>query len=226
MLLFVNDRVLVSARRTPLRSFDRLRDSVGAGERFRSPVELFAHLLRDQAATFVQIVRDAADKVDDVEDRLIRQSGGLEPGDARARSAGPLVKVQRLLTLVRAALSRLLAKPPAWIGARRPGRAAGVGRRDCSRGRGLQRAHRSDQAAAGRGLRAGQRADEPHAVHADDRDGAGAADDHRLELLRDERARRAVSARRRVLDRGDAHGRRERGRRRCCSSAASAGPMA
>ena len=76
MLLFVNDRVLVSARRTPLRSFDRLRDSIRAGERFRSPVELFAHLLRDQAATFVQIVRDAADKVDDVEDRLIPNQVG------------------------------------------------------------------------------------------------------------------------------------------------------
>jgi zinc transporter len=114
MLLFVNDRVLVSARRTPLRSFDRLRDSVRAGERFRSPVELFAHLLRDQAAMFVQIVRDAADKVDDVEDRLIANQVGASRATLGSLRR-TLIKVQRLLTLVRGALSRLLAKPPVWI---------------------------------------------------------------------------------------------------------------
>ncbi len=114
MLLFVNDRMLVSARRTPLRSFDRLRESIRSGERFRSPIELFAHLLRDQAATFVQIVNDATDKVDDVEDRLILN----QVGSSRATLGSlrrTLVKVQRLLSLVRGALSRLLARPPAWI---------------------------------------------------------------------------------------------------------------
>ena len=147
MLLFVNDRVLVSARRTPLRSFDRLRDSIRAGERFRSPVELFAHLLRDQAATFVQIVRDAADKVDDVEDRLIKVARALDLGTLRRL----LVKVQRLLAPIRSALLRLLARPPAWIGDRRSAGTARTADEIAAAASECSALVGSHQAAAGRG---------------------------------------------------------------------------
>lgn len=116
MLILVTDRVIVTARRTPLRSVDRLRESVRAGDGFRSPLELFTHLLRDQAATFAQIVHDATDKVDDVEDRLIAN----QISSSRSTLGGlrrTLVKVQRLLTPMRGALARLIAKPPAWFSA-------------------------------------------------------------------------------------------------------------
>jgi zinc transporter len=53
-------RLLVSARLRPLRSVDQLRAAVRAGEVFRSPVELLAHLLRDQASVLVDILRQAA----------------------------------------------------------------------------------------------------------------------------------------------------------------------
>ena len=114
MLILVTDRVIVTARRTPLRSVDRLRESVRGGERFRSPLELFAHLLRDQAATLAQIVHDATDKVDDVEDRLI----GNHVTSSRSTLGGlrrTLVKVQRLLTPMRSTLAHLIAKPPGWL---------------------------------------------------------------------------------------------------------------
>jgi zinc transporter len=116
MLILVTDRVIATARRTPLRSVDRLRESVRAGERFRSPLELFAHLLRDQAATLAQIVHDATDQVDDVEDRLIAN----QVASSRSTLGGlrrTLVKVQRLLTPMRATLTQLIAKPPAWLSA-------------------------------------------------------------------------------------------------------------
>ena len=57
--LYVTERIIVSVRTTQLRAIDRLRASVKHGEPFRSPAELLAHLLRDQADVLVEIVRDA-----------------------------------------------------------------------------------------------------------------------------------------------------------------------
>jgi zinc transporter len=114
LVLLVTERLLVSARRTPLRSIDRLHAAVRGGEQFRTPVGLFAHLLRDQAGMLEQIVREANAQVDDVEDRLIAN----DVAASRSILGGlrrTLVKVQRLLTPMRVAMSRLLGKPPAWI---------------------------------------------------------------------------------------------------------------
>ena len=44
----VGDRLMVSARISPLRSIDRLRQAVIAEARFASPVALHKHLLNDQ----------------------------------------------------------------------------------------------------------------------------------------------------------------------------------
>ena len=116
MTLCVDPRVLVSARITPLRSVDRLRAAVKAGESFRSTVELVAHLLRDQAEVLVHIVRDATAQVDIIEDRMIGHtvmSGRSKLGSLRRT----LVRLQRLLAPEPAALFRLLNRPPTWMGA-------------------------------------------------------------------------------------------------------------
>ena len=57
----VHRNFVVSARLHPLRSIDRLRVSVKAGEPFASPVSLLTHLLRDQADVLQQIARDCDD---------------------------------------------------------------------------------------------------------------------------------------------------------------------
>jgi zinc transporter len=114
--LCADRQMLVSARTSPLRSIDRLRAAVKSGECFRSPAELVAHLLRDQADVLVQIVREATAEVDVIEDKLF---GG------RALSSRPklgslrrtLVRLQRLLAPEPAALFRLLNRPPSWMSA-------------------------------------------------------------------------------------------------------------
>jgi zinc transporter len=114
MSVAVDGRMFVSARRTPLRSVDRLREHVKSGERFRSPLDLLAHLLRDQGDILAQIVRDGAVKVDDLEDRVF----GNRIGGARARLGvlrRMLVRLQRLLAPEPSALFRLLNRPPPWI---------------------------------------------------------------------------------------------------------------
>jgi zinc transporter len=109
-----DERLVVSARRKPLRSVDRLRASVRNGESLGSSVELMVHLLRDQADVLVQIVRTAMTQVDDIEDSLL--AGRL---DHKRVNLGALrrvlVRLQRVLAPEPAALFRLLNRPPAWV---------------------------------------------------------------------------------------------------------------
>lgn len=112
--LSIDRRRLVSVRRQPLRSTDRLRSAVRSGESFQSPLALMIHLLHDQAEVLVEIVRKTSAKVDGIEDRFL--AGRL---DLHRASLGALrrdlVRLQRLLAPEPGALFRLLNRPPAWI---------------------------------------------------------------------------------------------------------------
>lgn len=112
--LCITPKMIVSARLRPLRSVDRLRAAVRAGQPFRSPVELLAHLLRDQANVLSDILRKSTLRVDGIEDRLLANritSDRTELGSLR-RS---LVRLQRLMAPEPTALFRLLNRPPAWV---------------------------------------------------------------------------------------------------------------
>ncbi len=112
--LCIGPRLLVSARLRPLRSVDHLRAAVRGGQSFRSPVELLAHLLRDQANVLEEILRKSTLRVDKIEDRLLANrisTDRKELGTLR-RS---LVRLQRLLAPEPTALFRLLNRPPYWI---------------------------------------------------------------------------------------------------------------
>jgi zinc transporter len=117
--LWVNvaENVVISARRKPLQSIERLRQAVHGGEPIRSSVELLVHLLRDQADVLVNIVRDAVARADDIEDKLLagRLTAKREDLGALRRV---LVRLQRLLAPEPAALFRLLQRPPAWVAER------------------------------------------------------------------------------------------------------------
>ena len=106
-------KLLVTLRHKPLRSLDRLREHVRRGERFRSPAELLAHLMRDQADLMTEIVRKASLDVDGIEDRfLAAQSGPARVDLAATRRV--LVRLQRTLAPSR-------ARSSACWRARRPG---------------------------------------------------------------------------------------------------------
>ena len=110
----VTRQVLVSARRTPLQSIERLRQAVTQCEPIRSSVELLVHLLRDQADVLARIVRSAVQRVDAIEDTLL--AGRITH---RREDLGTLrrvlVRLQRLLAPEPASLFRLLQRPPAWV---------------------------------------------------------------------------------------------------------------
>ncbi len=110
----VTHKLVVSARRKPLQSIERLRQAVRNGEPIRSSVELLIHLLRDQADVLMKIVRDAVNRVDGVEDDLLAERISRKRTDLGTMRR-VLVRLQRLLAPEPSALFRLLQRPPAWV---------------------------------------------------------------------------------------------------------------
>ena len=107
-------RWVVSARRHPLRSIDRLREAVRDGCRFGTPVALLNHLLRDQGDVLVRIVRESTLRVDTIEDHLLGGRLRKQRADL-GQLRRLLVRLQRLLAPEPAALFRLLNQPPPWV---------------------------------------------------------------------------------------------------------------
>src|SRR5258705_5016625 len=108
--LFVKPRLLVSAHARPWRSIDQVREAVQAGQAFRSPVEILARLLRDQANVLVDIVRKTKKQVGPMEEQLLAKRISVsrsELGSLRRM----LVRLQRLLGPESAACFRLLNQP-------------------------------------------------------------------------------------------------------------------
>ena len=112
--IWMDPRLVVSARLRPLRSVDRLRASLKAGEPLRSSAELLAQLLREQAQVLVDIVRQSTSRVDNVEDRLLANRVSVSRSELSEQRRS-LVRLQRLLAPEPAALFRLLNRPPQWF---------------------------------------------------------------------------------------------------------------
>jgi len=112
--LSVTNNIMISARRKPLQSVDRLRNAVNHGEIFHSPSELLTHLLRDQADVLIGIVRNVIKKIDDIEDHLLADRLNKKRANL-GEIRRVLVRLQRLLAPEPAALFRLLQKPPVWL---------------------------------------------------------------------------------------------------------------
>jgi len=115
--LNVSSNVMISARRKPLQSVDRLRNAVNQGEHFSSPTELLTHLLRDQADVLIGIVRNVIKKIDDIEDHLLADRLNHKRANL-GELRRVLVRLQRLLAPEPAALFRLLQRPPVWVAER------------------------------------------------------------------------------------------------------------
>lgn len=112
--LCLTPRFVLTARLRPVRSVDRLRGAIRAGQVFRSTADFLAHLLRQQAAVLTDIVRRATEQVDGIEDKLLAAriaTSRRELGALRRT----LVRLQRLLAPEPAAFFRMLARAPAWV---------------------------------------------------------------------------------------------------------------
>ena len=110
----VRQSVVISVRRRPLRAVDRLRMAVKRGLVLESSLDLLDHLLRDQADELQRILRQASERLDDIEDAMLagfHTRHGAELAGLRRL----MVRLQRLLTPEPAALARVLSRPPEWV---------------------------------------------------------------------------------------------------------------
>src|ERR1700757_2619989 len=94
--LCVKPRVLVSAHVRPWRSIDQLRAAVQGGQLFRSPIEILARLLRDQASVLVDIVRKSKKRVGPMEEQLLAKRISVSRGEL-ASPRRVCVRLPRLL---------------------------------------------------------------------------------------------------------------------------------
>lgn len=114
--LWINVRrdLVISLRRRPLRTVDRLRMAVKRGAVLESSVDLLDHLLRDQADELQRILRQASERLDDIEDAMLA-GFHTRHGTELAGLRRLMVRLQRLLTPEPAALARVLSRPPGWV---------------------------------------------------------------------------------------------------------------
>jgi zinc transporter len=110
----VRPDLLLTARLHPLRSLDRLRERVRAGERFLTSAHLLARLLTDQAESLAGISRQATTEVDRIEDGILG-TALVRSREELASLRRVLVRIQRLLAPEPSAFFRLLNRPPTWM---------------------------------------------------------------------------------------------------------------
>ena len=113
-IVCIGPQLLLSARLRPLRSMDKLREAVRTGHVFNTPVELLAHLLREQANVLSEILRRSTTRVDQIEDRILANRSSTSRAELGALRRS-LVRLQRLLAPEPAAFFRLLNRPLSWI---------------------------------------------------------------------------------------------------------------
>jgi zinc transporter len=114
--VYVDARLMVTVRRHPLRTPDRLRHEMRAGSQHTTPMALFAHFVELLAGTFGAVVAELTDEIDDAEDRVLA-GRYLDQSTALARMRRVLVRLRRFIASDRAALVYLMSRLPAVFGA-------------------------------------------------------------------------------------------------------------
>jgi len=113
--VYVDRRRLISVRRHPLVTFDRLRRELATGLEISSPITLFEHLVECLADTFEAVVQDQADTVEDSEDSIL---AGIskDQGSEMGRVRWLLARIRREARANRRALARLPGHLPSVCG--------------------------------------------------------------------------------------------------------------
>lgn len=112
--IFGSERVVISARRHPSRSMDRLRRDIQGGQVLRGAADLIATMLSYLADTVEMAVVELIVSLDEIEDRLLegRKTTAREDLGAVRRFA---VRLHRHLALKRRAAFQVCARPPAFF---------------------------------------------------------------------------------------------------------------
>ncbi len=111
--VYVGERIIVSGRRHPLESFNRLRRELLGGEVIASPIQWLAQLVLNLAETFTAAIAVVNEQVDDAEDRIL--VGRVdEEGQQLGRVRRLLARLRRHVGANRQALIHARARLPGW----------------------------------------------------------------------------------------------------------------
>lgn len=111
--LYAGPRYLLSVRSLALRSVEKLRTDVQAGETFETAMALLIRLLQEQQDVLAAMTRTAAEHSNKVEAILLAERLPKRTGLGAIRRE--LVRLRRLLAPEPAALFRLVNHPPHWM---------------------------------------------------------------------------------------------------------------
>jgi zinc transporter len=125
---YVDAQRLISVRRRPLETLDRLRRELHTGFELSSPIALFEHLVECMADTFEQVVAKLATIVEEAEDSILA-GHYKEQGTELRRVRWLLARLRREARANRSALGRLPSHlPSGWGSERQQSLAAAVDR--------------------------------------------------------------------------------------------------
>lgn len=119
LVVYVDERRIVSGRRLPLRSLDRLRRDVGRGQELQSSVALFEHLVECLTDTVESLVAKLERVVEQAEDAILA-GHFYDRGTELRRVRWLLSRLRREGRANRTALARLPQRlPESWSDAHR-----------------------------------------------------------------------------------------------------------
>jgi zinc transporter len=113
LVLYLGERLVISGRRHPLQSSDRLRHELRGGELVATPLQWLSHLVLHMAETFAGAVGDISQTVDEIEDRILA-ARVKEEGKELGRVRRLLARLRRQVGANRQALIHARARLPGW----------------------------------------------------------------------------------------------------------------
>ena len=113
--LYVDASLLITVRRQPLKSTDRLRQDLSQGLAIETPIQLVVHLLQHLTELFDTVVADRGEVVDDIEDLILKERFQDQRGEL-GRVRRLLARLHRQMRANRHALHHLIARLPSWCG--------------------------------------------------------------------------------------------------------------
>jgi zinc transporter len=117
LCLYVDQRRVITGRRHPLMSVDRLRRKLPlTGADVRTTTDLLEEMLQTLSDSFANLIGKLGDEVDDAEDSIL--AGQLHDQGARlGRMRRTLARLRRNVRANRAALASVLSHLPSWCDA-------------------------------------------------------------------------------------------------------------
>jgi zinc transporter len=112
--LYLDNHCLISVRRNPLSSIEKLRQRIGEGLRVQRPIALITQFLYHLTETLGDVMLELSDNVDSVEEEILL-SRPNPSGEELARIRRVAARLRRHMIPQQHALLGLLSRLPPWI---------------------------------------------------------------------------------------------------------------